>query len=401
MIMMRRTEHLYADFREYATYHFALRTAGAIELDDRLGHHKTLGLDNRRHEFYKFRNWAVVSRQRNQTCELTLRYNIAWARALPVTAQYERAASQLPPGFLQIHFQAGTVDLQSRIDGGPEWTAENVRSLEITPNQKITVVSDSGQTFRPVSEPSPPSAPLFHVVPPNGSTEESGNEIHIPPQPLEVPSPPNAAEELERVQLELEEAQNERNQARENLARMREQFEQEQRRNAQLQTSLSGSLEHLAESLQVDLEHLNAALQEKTRAVQTRTAELETISQNVKTLDSDLKSIETQIEKLNELKEIRSMDCQQAREELNALRMQYQDDDVSLALLQENASPLLRNSTLRKTMNRIGEELDAAEQQIGRIIRWREAVNGTIQRTILEGNGLLNSDSELKFEPNC
>ncbi|MBR3570566.1 MAG: hypothetical protein IKN96_07205, partial [Oscillibacter sp.] len=62
----------------------------------------------------------------------------------------------------------------------------------------------------------------------------------------------------------------------------------------------------------------------------------------------------------------------------------------------ENASPLLQNSTLKKAMNRIGEELDAAEQQIGRIIRWRESVNGAIQRTILEGNGLIDYNSELK-----
>ena len=40
--------------------------------------------------------------------------------------------------------------------------------------------------------------------------------------------------------------------------------------------------------------------------------------------------------------------------------------------------------------------MDAAEQQIGRIIRWRESVNGAIQRTILEGNGLIDYNSELK-----
>ena len=270
---------------------------------------------------------------------------------------------------------------------------------------------------------------LFRIFQPNDRQEESGNGFRIMPQSApqpETPSSPDAAEQrqsaqvqqewktaqternhapedfarirdtLNQVQQELEQTRDERNQARKDLAQMREQFEREQRRNAQLQTSLSGSLEQLAERLRPDLEHLNAALQEKTRAVETRTTELETLSRDVKAPDSDLKSLETQIEELNRLKEIRSMDCQQAREELDALRMQYQDDDESLTLLQENASHFLRNSTLRTTMNRIVEELDAAEQQIGRIIRWRESVNGAVQRTVLDGNGLLNFNSELK-----
>lgn len=239
--------------------------------------------------------------------------------------------------------------MECRIDGGPEWTAENVRSLEITPNQKITVVSDLEPTFRPVPEPSQRIFPraasadssVFRIVRTHDRQEENGSGFHIMPQRSpqpETPFPSSAPDTEEQRQSE----------------------------------------------------------QVRQEAVETRTTELETLSRDAKAPDSDLKSLETQTEELNRLKEIRSIDCQQARQELDALRTRYQDDDKSLALLPENASPLLQNSTLKKVMNRIGEELDAAEQQIGRIIRWRESVNGAIQRTILEGNGLIDYNSELK-----
>ena len=457
--MIRRTEHLYAGFQEYATYHFALRTTGMVMLDDRLGHQKTLGANGRRHEFYKFRNWLAVSRYQNQTCELTLRYKLSWTRTLPVSAQYERAASQLPPGFLEINFQAGAIDLRSYIDGGPEWTAENVRALEISPNQKIAVVSDTGQIFRPVSEPpqrqeteerrasgfsrpaSGSAQGVFRIVKPdeNGSgvdttpqyptqaeaasdtSEQRNPQAETSPDTSEQRNPQaEAASEQgnpRQVERESEQARSERNQSREDLEQMRtalnqarrelertrterdqarEQFAQEQRRNESLQTSLSGSLEQLTERLEPDLEHLNAALQEKTRTIETRRAALETLSRETEALDSDLKSLETQTQELRRLKEIRCMDCQQAREELAALRTQYQDDEDSLRLLLEEESPLLRNSTLKETMNQIGTELDAVERRIGQIIRWRESVNGAVQKVILNGSGFLDANSELK-----
>ena len=290
-IMIRRTEHPYAGFQEYATYHFALRTTGMVTLNDRLGHQKTLGANGRRHEFYKFRNWLAVSRYRNETCELTLRYKIAWTRTLPVSAQYERAASQLPPGFLEINFQAGAIGLKSYIDGGPEWTAENVRALEIFPNQKITAVSDSGQIFRPVPEPPPRQetggrqsgfshpasgmAPgVFRILQTRDEPDENESGFPMTPQAETPPDTPElrnpqsetlseqvereseqAREDLEQMRAALSQAQQELERTRNERNQAREQFAQEQRRNERLQTALSGSLEQLTERLEPDLEH--------------------------------------------------------------------------------------------------------------------------------------------------
>lgn len=50
---------------------------------------------------------------------------------------------------------------------------------------------------------------------------------------------------------------------------------------------------------------------------------------------------------------------------------------------------------MRKTLETVERELDAAETRMGRIIRLREKINNVVQAAILVGNGTIPLSEEL------
>lgn len=122
-----------------------------------------------------------------------------------------------------------------------------------------------------------------------------------------------------------------------------------------------------------------AALAATQKALSDKTAEAERLNQ--------------ELENSAALLELKTLDCEQARQTLDSLRERKLSDEDTLELMREE--PFLKGNSVRKTLETAERELDAAEDKIGLIIRLREKINGAVQTAILAGDGRIPLSEEL------
>ena len=128
-----------------------------------------------------------------------------------------------------------------------------------------------------------------------------------------------------------------------------------------------------------DLSRERAAFAATQEALSDKTAEAEHLNQ--------------ELENSVVLLELKTLDCEQARQTLAFLRERNLSDEDTLELMR--AEPFLKGNSVRKTLETVERELDAAENALGRIIRLREKINDAVQTAILVGNGALPLSEEL------
>ena len=346
-----------------------------------------------------------------------------------------------------------------RPDDVPQCPYANVICLEIFPNWRVAFVSAEPDAAVSDSSPNAASGGMFVPRPTQGRVIHASDEMFVPhptqsvfrprsvspvqpaesnpaeqpphfrprssaetvliqqnPPPESQPVQANPAQEAElsalretvqNLRAELEQTRQElsaaRNETERELSAARNETAQERQRNEQLQNMLSVQTDRLITELLSGQEHLREELRTKTQELQIKTQETQTLqaqiqsaSENIQTLENNLHHLRTQTDTMKRQEEILTLDCQQAQGELDGLRTRFHDDDDALRFLREESDFLSDQPTLDSMMQNIRENLDTAEQQIGDIVRWRESINSRVQKAILSGSGLLDTDAEWK-----
>ena len=188
----------------------------------------------------------------------------------------------------------------------------------------------------------------------------------------------NAQTEVSRTKAALDNAQEELWWTKDALSTMEKEFFQT--KDALTAARADLSRERAAhKKTQGALSSEQAALAATREALSGKTAETEELKQ--------------ELEKSAAMLELKTLDCEQARQTLDSLRERGLSDEDTLELMR--AEPFLKGNSVGKTLETVERELDAAETRMGRIIRLREKINGAVQRAILAGDGTLPLSEDL------
>lgn len=332
-----------------AAYRLEITGTAQVRLDDGQGRQQVLGAKKMPHELYWYGGWMAESVRGEDTQEVVLRRSDSAARSLRIT------------------FGAGTVGQVAvhRLHTPPESRVyQAVFGMTIEEDQTIRVESRDDSAQRP---------------PEGGQTAEN--------VPRRAPSAP--LQELEE--------------ARQSLAGMRAELEAQQRANSKLRELLGARGDDLIAALAQDSAILSEALAgklEQARAAQEETqglrARLEETELQIQAAEQEYAGLRRQMEEAEALLEVKTLDCGQTRADLDSLRTQLDCDRDTIVLMEEE--PFLKGNSVRKTLENVSKELEAAERRLGRIIVLREKINDAVQQTITRGDGVLPLDSELGGE---
>lgn len=184
------------------------------------------------------------------------------------------------------------------------------------------------------------------------------------------------------------------------IAELKSELKLERRNNARLQDIIDGQLDNLLENLRGEQEQLDRELAEKAsfleetrNAVAARSRELDERRLELARYENTLENLRGEMEQSAALIELRKLDCETVRRELDGLREQNFSDQDTLELMREE--PFLKGNSVRKTLEDAARSLEAAEKRLGLIIRLREKINESVRKTILIGDGTLPLSEEL------
>lgn len=400
---------------KYPEYAVTIRTDGAVTLADADGQRYQMGLPERPHEYTFLGGWAAESFRRNNRLELAFRYHFPPA---------ESSAARLDLTFAT----ESDVTLAPRDTPELGESLSSVLSMSIIPNQSVRLTvkkpaPDIGRSATAQDFSQSPPTPFRPAPDAWGAAAQPGNaeELRETGRLLadsrrELEDSRQALEESERKSRELRARLRERE---EELAflrsqpkadgaeteRLREERETWKRQADEASSELrdaQAALYELAKSKLNELERwfsancgrLSDELREQAAAAQRAGAEIRDMQARLKDGESRAARQQEEREKLaGELEKMRlleadlSVDRDAAQREIDGLRMRIGDDADSLALL--NADSSLVTASVEKRLNEARENLEAAEQGLLRIIRWREKTNGSVYQSIMGGDGAL------------
>lgn len=213
--------------------------------------------------------------------------------------------------------------------------------------------------------------------------------------------------ELSRTQAELSKAERKPPQAdgtlanterelarsREALAKAEQNLDSERRFNARLQIIANTRLEEVLENLKRDKERLDRDLKEKLSEAERLSGQARDTKRAISDKEAEAERLNRELKDSGALLELKTLDCEKARQTLDTLRERHLSDADTLELMR--AEPFLKGNSVRKTLEAVGRELEAAENKLGLIIRLREKINDAVQMAILAGDGTLPLSEEL------
>ena len=187
------------------------------------------------------------------------------------------------------------------------------------------------------------------------------------------------------------------------LAAQRE-LEAERDANMALQELLSARGDEWIAGLSREKDRLSGELAEKLERVQAAHQELQEVRARLDEAESQCQAAEQEraglqkgLDEAEARLEVKTLDCKQARTELDSLHAQMEGDEDILALMEEE--PFLKGNSVRKTLEEIAKQMEAAERRMGQIIALREKINDTVQQAITRGDGVLPIGDELGGGP--
>lgn len=209
-----------------------------------------------------------------------------------------------------------------------------------------------------------------------------------------------AAQEAQAARKEAQAAKAQAQALEQTVAQLRTQLGEAQKRSAGLETAAAAQLEEALKTLGPIREQLGAALtaaleeaqaaEASLQAVRDQTAEART---RTEAAERELAALREELEGLNRLETLRSLDCGQVQKELRGLRAQLEADGYTLELLR--VEPFLKEKPIQEQLSEIRTRLEQAESWLGQAVLRREQINSRVQKTILSQDGALPLAEEL------
>lgn len=351
-------------------YLLTLHTAAKVAVVDGHGNQQVLGSRERVHERYRVGDWSV---------EATFPQTDAIALLL-VPAQ---GAPKIDLVFQEQRIRG--VDIEAWGDSQHAHSFSDVRSVTIAPGNKL-VVDGQGDPINPVVQ----GMPSEEVEALRAELEQARAQRDDLQRQLDASG--TQAGDLERRATEAEE------QAREAQRQL-----QEQRARADaLRNAAEGRLADMLAHAQAERAVLDPDLQTLVDAIAQQQAEADGISAQISDAQRRQEELRGEIERLTQerdeimqrVEEIDSLDCQRAREEVEELRLRYEANEQTVDLMRDD--PFLTGNSVRRTLERVTDQLAAAEKRIGLIVAYRETYLHEVQQSVNMGGGVLPLSQELE-----
>lgn len=377
----------YARMEAGELYQLHFQTNGTVTASGAKGQdspeRQTLGGQNR--EVYSIGDWLVESIQRSYGLEVLLRRRRKeGANPLELALQEGTAAES-------VNIRLLREPMESR-------TCQNVRKLT------VSAVCVQAETWTPEPEKArtqPPSRKAAEPEPGPGPGKAGRGR----PSPKPVQEDTAMALELQEARnqaqaamKQLEASEQVNAQLKEQLKTMQARLEAERKRNAALRTAdaqlseLLSRLEYIdefesqeesADKLLEDLEAKAEELDAQVREAQSQAAKAE----------AALTEKRGELERLQSLEKLRTLDCGRIEKELSVLKEQLVSDGWPVALLKEE--PFLDGPALEDLLKEAHGQVEKLETRIGEAVRLREKIDGMVQDAALRGNGMISLKKEL------
>lgn len=181
---------------------------------------------------------------------------------------------------------------------------------------------------------------------------------------------------------------------------LREQLQSESRRSQRLQVLAAQNLDTVIQNLETMCDDLDRDLQSKATAitgarqrVNTLTSQNEKAKGRLETIRQELSRLEGERAQYEQSEEAANLDCEQARREIEELRVHYSLNNQTADLMEND--PFLVGNSVRRTLQNVQSELESVDRRIAAIATYRESYASGVQQSILTGDGTLPLDQDL------
>ena len=344
-------------------YRFAIASRGKVALAEGGGNQLIVGDPAKVHELYRLGSW-VVEASGAGTNRLTLVLG-------PATAS---------PSSIELAFEEDTV---SEVEASARCVQISTRTFH---DVTSIVVQEGGNSLRiECSESDEPPAP----------------QPTQPAQPEPAPAPEPEVDLDVQLAAQLEQERAARTAAEQQVSMLQEQLSSERQRFATLQGVAAGRLEEAVANARASRDTLSAELAASLDAIEAANREAEDLGRQnaeaqtrVQTLEQQLAELRAQREELEQLEEAHTLDCDQARADMEELRARYGANEGTAQLMQTD--PFLKGNSVKKTLEKVTKELQSIERRIGMIITYRESFLRDVQLSLADGDGSLPLSRDLE-----